>query len=231
MKIAPLLYAAFTELQEVAMDLLSGTKIETIAEKINKFAIYSAVAGAAVCAVPGAGGTLAALTQTGLVWTLYVQINKTLGISIKDNVLKFIGSAILTNLAANAGTYIVAYAAASILSFIPGLGTAGAVLIGAATGYMVIYAAAIVYLKLLTKMMKVSGNFDFDENDDTKAMVDDVLADADVKGIVEEGRDAFKDARKSGEFKEAMKNPKCPACGASITTGQKFCSECGTPLN
>ena len=164
MKIAPLLYAAFTELQEAAMGLLSGTKIETIAEKINKFAIYSAVAGAAVCAVPGAGGTIAALTQTGLVWTLYVQINKTLGISIKDNVLKFIGSAVLTNLAANAGTYIVAYAAASILSFIPGLGTAGAVLIGAATGYMVIYAAAIVYLKLLTKMMKAKGNFEFDES-------------------------------------------------------------------
>ena len=40
MKIAPLLYAAFTELQEAAMGLLSGTKIETIAEKINKFAIY-----------------------------------------------------------------------------------------------------------------------------------------------------------------------------------------------
>lgn len=231
MKIAPLLYAAFTELQEAAMGLLSGTRIETIAEKINKFAIYSAVAGAAVCAVPGAGGTIAALTQTGLVWTLYVQINKTLGISIKDNVLKLIGSAVLTNLAANAGTYIVAYAAASILSFIPGLGTAGAVLIGAATGYMVIYAAAIVYLRLLTKMMKTSGNFEFDESEDTKVMIDEVVGSADVKGMVEEGRDAFKAARKSGEFKEAMKNPKCPSCGAPVTAGQKFCSECGTPLN
>jgi uncharacterized OB-fold protein len=62
-------------------------------------------------------------------------------------------------------------------------------------------------------------------------MIDEVVGSADVKGMVEEGRDAFKAARKSGEFKEAMKNPKCPSCGAPVTTGQKFCSECGTPLN
>ena len=54
MNIAPMLYVAFTELQKASNGMLSGTKIEPIAETINRFAIYSAIAGGAACVLPGA---------------------------------------------------------------------------------------------------------------------------------------------------------------------------------
>ena len=97
MNVKILLYAAFKELEKASKGTLSGTKIESIADVINRFAIYSAVSTAAN-AIPGVGSIITMLTQTGLVWGTYLKINETLGISMKENVAKFIGSAILTNI-------------------------------------------------------------------------------------------------------------------------------------
>lgn len=230
MNIAPMLYVAFTELQKASNGMLSGTKIEPIAETINRFAIYSAIAGGASCVVPGAGGALAALTQTGLVWTLYVQINKTLGIEIKDNVMRFIGSAVLTNIATNAGAYLISYVAASLLSLIPFLGTAGSVAIGTCTGYIVIYASAMIYLKLLAALMGPDGTIKVDESERTKSIIGSVVKKTDLKKVFAEGRSMFDDAKKKGELDAAQKAPECPICGEKIQIGQKFCSNCGNPL-
>lgn len=228
MNVNVLLFAAFTELNKAAKGTLEGTKIENIAEIINTFAIFSAVASG-VSLLPGIGSVIAMISQTGLVWGTYIKINKELGISMKENVAKFIGAAMLTNIAANAVTYLLAYVGAGILSYLPFANVLSTVLL-AAIGYILIYLSAVLYLKLLTEVMKAKGTFELDESDDTKKMIKSVVENSNLDEIIKEGRKVFKEAEKSGEFKKAMNNMKCPYCGETIKKGQKYCSACGNKL-
>lgn len=225
-----MLFVAFKSLNETTGDFLNGTKIESIKDTVNTFAISAAVLGAAADVIPGAGGLLAALAQTGLVWALYVKINKTLGIAISENALKFVGSAIATNIITSAGYMILAYAAAAVMSFIPVFGQAGSAVTHLALGYILIYAAAVVYLNFLTRTYKANGSFTFDDSDKTKDIIRDTVKDSNVKGIIKEGKNAFKEVKDNGDIARAQKELKCPNCGAKITKEQAFCSECGLKL-
>ena len=228
MNISPLLYAAFKELQDVSKEAFVGTKIENIAGIINKYAIYSAVAQMASL-VSGIGAVVALVTQTGLVWTTYVKINKELGISMSDNIMKFIGSAVLTNLIANAGIYIVAMVTAWLIGMIPVLNFA-AIAVEVVIAYVLIYASALIYLKLLTEVMKAKGSFEMEESEDTKDLIKKVVKETDIKGVIKEGRDAFKEAKDNGELERIKNNPECYNCGKNITETENFCSSCGAKL-
>lgn len=228
MNVKILLYMAFSELEKAAKGLIKGSQLNEVANVINRFAIYSAVASVAAFA-PGIGGIIASLSQAGLIWGTYVMINKTLGISMKENVVKFIGSAMITNLATTAGSLLVSYVGATIISFLPGANILAVALYGM-IGYVLIYASSLLYLNLLTKVMKAKGSFDLDTSDETKNIIGDVVKNSDIKNIIKEAKEVFEEKEKSGEFKEAIKNPKCPVCQGSIKKDQNFCSHCGNKL-
>ena len=226
----PLLYLAFKGLNDSMKGSLDGTQIESIKETINNFAIASAIASMASGMIPGVAGVVAALTQAGFVWATYVKINKTLGISMSEHTAKFLGSAIVTNIVTNAGAMLVAYAGAAIISFIPIIGQVAAVAINGALGYIIIYAAAVIYLMLISKMMQPDGTLKVAENDDTKHIIQDIIKQNNIEDIIKEGRNSYKKAKADGSIDKAKKKPKCPGCGAEVKPGQKFCSDCGTAL-
>lgn len=226
----PLLYLAFKGLNDSMKGSLDGTQIESIKETINNFAIASAIASMASGMIPGVAGVVAALTQAGFVWATYVKINKTLGISMSEHTAKFLESAIVTNIVTNAGAMLVAYAGAAIISFIPIIGQVAAVAINGALGYIIIYAAAVIYLMLISKMMQPDGTLKVAENDDTKHIIQDIIKQNNIEDIIKEGRNSYKKAKADGSIDQAKKNPKCPGCGAEVKPGQKFCSDCGTSL-
>lgn len=226
----PYLYFAFKGLNDAMKGSLNGTQIESIKETINNFAIASAVASVAACAIPGVAGVVAALTQAGFVWATYVKINKTLGISMSEHTAKFIGSAIVTNIVTNGGALLVAYAGAAVLSFIPIFGQVASAAIDGALGYIIIYASAIIYLLLISKMMQPNGTIKVDEDDDTKHIIQDIIRQNNIEDIIKEGRNSYKKAKADGSLDKAKKDPKCPGCGAKVNPSQKFCSNCGTAL-
>lgn len=230
MAITPMLAKAAQELMSAAEGTLKGTEIETITETVNKFAIASAVAVAASNVFPGVGGVIAMLTQTGMVWALYLKINDTLGISIKKDTLKFVGSAMMTNAAASLITVLAGLVAAAVLSVIPGVGQLAAGVIDLFVGYVLIYVCAILYLNFLTKVFHAKGSFDIDKSEQTKDMIKEVVSSADVENMAKEGKAAYKQAKKNGDFERAKEHPTCPFCGADITLGQAYCSHCGHEL-
>ena len=230
MNLTPLLYLAFKGLNDSMKGSLDGTKIECIKEIINDFAIASALAGMAACVIPGVAGVVAALTQAGFVWATYVKINKTLGISMSENTAKFIGSAILTNIVTCSGALLISYAGAAVLSFIPIWGQVASAAIDGALGYIIVYAAAVIYLQFITKMMQPDGTLKILEEDDTKHIIEDIIKQNNMKDLIKEGRNSYKQAKADGSLDKAKKNPKCPGCGAEVKPGQKFCSTCGTAL-
>lgn len=228
---APILGKALQELDKAMQGTLDGTKISAIKDTIRGFAIAAALASAVAGLAPGIAGVVALLTQTGFVWATYVKINNTLGISMTKNTAKFLGSAIVTNIALNAGAFIGAVIAAGLLAFIPGLGSAASAAIDAAMGYVLIYAAAIIYLKLITHFVHPDGTINISESDSTKDVIKDIVRESNMRDIIQEGRESFKEAKKDGSLDKAKANPKCPNCGADIQQGQKFCSNCGLELS
>lgn len=227
----PILGKALQELDKAMQGTLDGTKISAIKDTIRGFAIAAALASAVAGLAPGIAGVVALLTQTGFVWATYVKINNTLGISMTKDTAKFLGSAIVTNIALNAGAFIGAVIAAGLLAFIPGLGSAASAAIDAAMGYVLIYAAAIIYLKLITHFVHPDGTVSITESDGTKDVIKDIVRESSMRDIIKEGRESFKEAKKDGSLNKAKANPKCPNCGADIQQGQKFCSNCGLELS
>ena len=225
-----ILAKALQDLDKSMRHSLDGTKIEQIKDTIGDYAIAAAVASGVAGVAPGFAGVAAALTQAGFVWATYVKINKTLGISMSENTAKFIGSAIVTNLITNAGAFVAVLIGSSILSIIPGVGTAAAIALTAALGYTIVYVSAIIYLKLMTRMMKPDGTLKVSESDDTKHIIRDIIKESNIKDMVKEGKAAYKQAKKEGSFDRAKNIKKCPKCGAEVKDGQRFCSECGSKL-
>ena len=159
------------KLNEVLQDNLSESEISEIKGTIEAFAITAAIAGAVSGVVPGVAAVVALLTQTGLVWASYVKINKTLGISMKENTAKFIGAAILTNLTTNAGTYLISIVAAVIFSFIPVFGQMADVAILGVMGFVTIYVSTLLYLKLIIRWVKPDGTLHIEESEHTKKLL------------------------------------------------------------
>lgn len=226
---SPILDSTIGELNYSLKGALKGTNIESIKDSVNNYAIAAAVACMASSVLPGAAGVAAALAQAGLVWATYIKINKTLGISMSENTAKFIGNAILTNLIATGGAYLVAYAAAFVLSWIP-LASVISGIINAALAYMVVYASAIIYLKLITCSVQSNGTIKLTATESTKDIINDLIRQSKLEEIFKEGRTSFKRAKADGSFDRARKTPKCPCCQSLIKSGQQFCSECGHKL-
>ena len=230
MSIPPgILGKALQDLDKSMRNSLNGTKIEQIKDTIGNYAIAAAVASGVAGIAPGFAGVAAVLTQAGFVWATYVQINKTLGISMSENTAKFIGSAVVTNLITSAGAFVAVLIGSSIVSIIPGAQVVS-VAMNAALGYTIVYVSAIIYLKLITRMMQPDGTLKVSESDDTKHIIRDIIKESNIKDIVKEGKAAYKQAKEDGSIDKAKKAKKCPKCGVEVKDGQKFCSECGMLL-
>lgn len=92
----------------------------------------------------------------GNIWTMYASINKVIGISFSDNLLKSIGSGVVANLS----SAIISQALLSCLKIIPGIGTISAGLILTACNYATCVAAGYVYMRALTIIASDDGAID-----------------------------------------------------------------------
>ena len=150
--------SAYIELYEAAVALV--TVLDKTAEQllpqeiVDVVKLHSKLAvGSALIPVPGADVAAGAAN----IWTMYGRVNSKVGISIRDNVLKTVGSGVVTNLA----SYMAMAGLGSAIKAIPGLGTVTGTALMSASLYAVTLASGYIYVKALT-LLANNGNGSID---------------------------------------------------------------------
>ncbi|MDE6433068.1 MAG: hypothetical protein K2L07_02425 [Lachnospiraceae bacterium] len=125
------------------------------ANETERIILNAALAAAAADAVggiiPGLAIPAIIISCFGAVWTMYASLCTTLGISLKENVLKLLAKAALANITANLGGVLAAMLAGM---FIPG----ASILASAAVSFIAVYLAGVVFLRLILKMAEKSSD-------------------------------------------------------------------------
>ena len=138
------------------------------------------------------------------IWTMYVKINKSLNISLSEGILKGLAAAISTNLIAAAGSIALFKVASFAMSFVPGIGSLGAMAVDGMLGFVSVFASGIIYINLLTKVLKAKGNFEI-EKEDIEIFAKEAVASTDVNQVVKEAKEAYKQSKSSGAFDQSKK--------------------------
>ena len=180
--------SAYIELYEAAVALV--TVLDKTAEQllpqeiVDVVKLHSKLAvGSALIPVPGADVAAGAAN----IWTMYGRVNSKVGISIRDNVLKTVGSGVVTNLA----SYMAMAGLGSAIKAIPGLGTVTGTALMSASLYAVTLASGYIYVKALTLLAnKGNGSIDITQID---SAVKDILKNKEViKNFIKAAKLDFK---------------------------------------
>lgn len=191
----------------MGIDKLSNTAVtNSLGDDIAKIVRQHAIASTGVAlasAIPGAGAIACILAQTAVVYSMYVRMNKALNISLKKNVVKSIASAVIANIATNAVTFIGSIVASSVLSMIPGVGSAASTILMGSIGYATVMIAALVYAKALSAMAKSNKNIETMSEDEIKAAVQKEIKNRDIKSDMKTFTQEYKREKKIGAFDHA----------------------------
>ena len=179
---------------ECSDEAIRGKK-ETITDIVEVHAMGAAAAGLGTGMLPGAGSIAAFLALTGIIYAMYYKINVALDIRMKGNILKTLASAVLTNISLNFAGSIVA---STIFSFVPGAGTVAASLITAGLAYGTAIASGVIYIKLLTNLLKAGQGNDLDSLTEVelKLAAKNAAKGMNIKSVVKDAKNAYVIAQK-----------------------------------
>ena len=148
--------------------------------------------------LPGVGGGIAATIELGFVYSMYYRLCTKLGISMKKEVLKSLGSAFISYIAAGVAG---ALAASMLLYLIPGIGWLGASAILGLEGYCVTYYSGVIFMNLLVRVFKAGKSLEDMELDQMKAMMKDVTETVSFSSVKNEATQAYKNRKQDGVAK------------------------------
>ena len=168
------------------------------AAKIVEYHAAGSTAASLAAMFPGAGPVVAVAAQTALIYSMYVRINRALGISLSKNKLKSIAAAAVSNIASNASAALLGTATATVLSFIPGIGSGVSTLIMAAVGYASVVIAALTYAGILDRI----GTHDGDNmsEDQLRELVNENMNSRDLNSEMKELMADYRRRRKDGSI-------------------------------
>ena len=170
---------------------------DEIEKIIMQQSMAAAAAGLAGGFLPGVAGIIATVTSAGSIWMMYGRICQALGIRISRNILKALGSAVLSNIVTQlAGVLAVELVA----SFIPG----AAVVASAVVCYGVTYLAGFLFMKLLVNVFKAGRNPEKMTAEELADAIRQASRETDCKGVFKTAQAEAKAKIKSGEIRKEV---------------------------
>ena len=146
-------YSGLSKKEESVYEFMAEALSPEAALVVRQHSFAAAIVGG-IAGIPGVGTTGCVMAQTAIVFSMYVRVNRALGIRLSDNKMKSLASAVLGNIATNAGGYIAGMAVSTVFSFVPIAGTSTSAMIMAGLGYATATVAALVYGKALIAMTR-----------------------------------------------------------------------------
>ena len=141
-----------SKLKEAVSALQKYYKNAEKAEKIvTDCALIAAAANTVGCIIPVVSVPALIVGCFGAVWVMYAKVCKELGINLKENVLKLMARAALSNIAANLGSVMLA-------SFFGMLFPGTSAIFAAVVTYSTVYLAGIIFLLTLRKLAEQSND-------------------------------------------------------------------------
>jgi uncharacterized protein (DUF697 family) len=189
--------AAFSLCQIVGKEADSNMPSE-LAGMVKKCAVGAAVAGAGSGWIPGAGATIATSITSGVVLTMFYQINRKLGLSLGENIVKNCGAGISAVLVG----YLGGWGVGTAVSFIPGIGTAAAIAIDTVMCYSLTMASGILYFKVLTSVLQDSKDISTMGKENLQKIIKTTVKNVDMKALMKEIKATYKQSKQSGEIKK-----------------------------
>ena len=121
-----------------------------VSKVIRQHAALSALAGGATAALPATGAAIGLGVHIGSVYAMYIRMSKEMGIKLKGNVLKTLGSVMIGNIAGNLAGYIVA----SFASLVPVGGSIVATVSVAGANYASAVVCGMCYGKAIVSLTR-----------------------------------------------------------------------------
>lgn len=181
-------------LKAVPGNVINEQMASDIAKIVNIHALGSAASSAATAWVPGAGASIATAGAIGFIWSMYVRISERLGIKLSKKKLKFLGSAILSNLASAGGALL----ASSAISLIPGIGSVTAVVLAAGTNYALVTVAGVLFINLMSSLRTEGTDVSGMSDEELKERMEKVMEAQNIKKMMKEAQGEYAKARKEG---------------------------------
>lgn len=169
--------------------------------------LHAALAvGSAFIPVPVADMAAAAAN----IWTMYVRINKELGLPFGENLIKSVAAGVVTNLGgAVAGVVVVG----SVLKVIPAIGSFGGAVVMGTTIYAITITSGIVYMKAVAKLLTKKSVTQVSEADLTSATSELIGDRQQIKEILKAAKREYRATQKDGAVENESAVP--PASLAS----------------
>lgn len=170
---------------------------EDLLSLIKSHALGGAAAGLGIAWLPGAGSVICSAVAITALWSMYFRINKCIGLKTSKVFLRTIASAMLSNIAQSAILFVGGTALAGLLS-LTGIGGVASSVIMASLDYAVIYIGGLMYLKLLTKLMKAGQDPSHMRPEEMEISIRETLKDEDINALIRQYAGDYKRGRKNG---------------------------------
>lgn len=171
--------------------------------KARKIIITHALAAAAAAVasgwIPGAGSAVATTIGVGFTCAMYYRLANLFDIRIRRNILKTIASVLIAELAAY---FAVVLVGSAVLSFVPFVGNLSASTFCAIVNFALVYAAAYLYIKLLTRVFLMRKDPDEMTEEDWKEAAKRTAGEEDIKNIVKEAKSVHKSVKNDKEYSD-----------------------------
>lgn len=177
-------------------DELRKTGKQINADEIEEIVMLHAGIGAAAGVggmLPGAGPVLATGANVVSVVTMYVRLSKAIGITLEEGVLKAIASAVVADISS---AIVGSLALSTVLSFIPGIGSVPSAIIIGAANFGVVYLAAMIFLKLITVLIKSRKDVSSMTAEELAERAKKISEDMDKSSAIKEAKKIYEDSQK-----------------------------------
>lgn len=159
------------------------------AKELEHIVVQHALLGSAAAFIPVPGADVAAIV--GIIWTMYARINNAVGVSLSENALQSIASAVFANVLAALPAAALAVGVETIFKLFPGIGTAGGIATGVVANVAIMYVSGMIYLKSLEKLVHSGRPF---TEDDIRQTAEEISKDNSfVKTTYQHGKEVAKE--------------------------------------